>query len=291
MVLELSQSSTRGKNAVPNAASNAEANTELGATQLIAIEAERTNVTHRNRSYETEELSSRTQNTKRVNDMDQDTSSPGDNAMLMLRRNDDVNQCWPLNRNKSFVIGRDDDCDMVLADRQVSRNHAMIRWNGKLYTIEDLGSTNGTHVNGNATTVATPLVNGDEVQIGLKFRVSFVDDGATAPLSAEPISTGLSIDMGNRTVRIGSKVLDPPLSPPQFQLLKLLWNAESPIVSRDQIAEFIWPEDSIDGISEQAIDALVRRLRERIAEIDPENTYIATVRGHGFRLNNRSSGS
>ncbi|MCB0223853.1 MAG: winged helix-turn-helix domain-containing protein, partial [Anaerolineae bacterium] len=37
--------------------------------------------------------------------------------------------------------------------------------------------------------------------------------------------------------------------------------------------------------SEQAIDALARRLRERIAEIDPNNKYVETVRGHGFRLN------
>ncbi len=39
-----------------------------------------------------------------------------------------------------------------------------------------------------------------------------------------------------------------------------------------------------DGVSEQAIDALVRRLRDRIAELDPKHQYIITVRGHGFRL-------
>lgn len=287
MVLELSQSSKQGKNAV----NDSETNTELGATQLVATEAGQTNIAHRNKNYKAEELRDKTQNAKRSNDMEQDTLSHGDNAMLMLRRDNDVNQCWPLNRSKPFVIGRDDNCDMVLADRQVSRNHAVIRWDGKLYTIEDLGSTNGTHVNGNAATVATPLVDGDVFQIGFKFQVSFVDDGATAPLSSGPISTGLIIDAGNRTVRIEDKVLDPPLSPPQFQLLQLLWDAASTIVSRDQIAESIWPEDSIDGISEQAIDALVRRLRERIAEIDPDNTYIATIRGHGFRLNNRSGDS
>jgi DNA-binding response OmpR family regulator len=38
--------------------------------------------------------------------------------------------------------------------------------------------------------------------------------------------------------------------------------------------------------SEQAIDALVRRLRDRIAEIDPEHQYIITVKGHGFRFEN-----
>ena len=40
------------------------------------------------------------------------------------------------------------------------------------------------------------------------------------------------------------------------------------------------------GVSEQAIDALVRRLRDRLAEVDEGHQYIVTVRGHGFRLDN-----
>jgi DNA-binding response OmpR family regulator len=35
-----------------------------------------------------------------------------------------------------------------------------------------------------------------------------------------------------------------------------------------------------------AIDALVRRLRDRLAEVDPGHNYIVTVRGHGFRFDN-----
>jgi DNA-binding response OmpR family regulator len=41
-----------------------------------------------------------------------------------------------------------------------------------------------------------------------------------------------------------------------------------------------------EGVSEQAIDALVRRLRDRLAEVDPNGEYIVTVRGHGFRMDN-----
>jgi DNA-binding response OmpR family regulator len=57
------------------------------------------------------------------------------------------------------------------------------------------------------------------------------------------------------------------------------------VVSRDEIIAVVWSEEEAEGVSEQAIDALARRLRERIAEIDPENKYVETVRGHGFRLN------
>jgi DNA-binding response OmpR family regulator len=50
--------------------------------------------------------------------------------------------------------------------------------------------------------------------------------------------------------------------------------------------ETVWPEAMGEGVSEQAIDALVRRLRDRLNEIDPEHQYVITVRGHGFRLEN-----
>jgi DNA-binding response OmpR family regulator len=39
-------------------------------------------------------------------------------------------------------------------------------------------------------------------------------------------------------------------------------------------------------VTDDAIDALVRRLRQRLAEIDPEYNFVVTVRGYGFRLDN-----
>ena len=53
----------------------------------------------------------------------------------------------------------------------------------------------------------------------------------------------------------------------------------------------VWPEALGEGVSEQAIDALVRRLRDRLNEVDPDAQYIVTVRGHGFRLDNPEFGS
>jgi DNA-binding response OmpR family regulator len=46
----------------------------------------------------------------------------------------------------------------------------------------------------------------------------------------------------------------------------------------------VWPEAVEEGVSEQAIDALVRRLRDRLAELGKDREYVVTVRGHGFRL-------
>ncbi len=71
------------------------------------------------------------------------------------------------------------------------------------------------------------------------------------------------------------------------RLLELLLDRRGEAVSRDGVVEAVWPEEAAQGISEQAIDALVRRLRERLAALDPDHNYIHTIRGHGFRLDNR----
>jgi DNA-binding response OmpR family regulator len=46
----------------------------------------------------------------------------------------------------------------------------------------------------------------------------------------------------------------------------------------------VWPEAHSEGVSEEALDALVRRVRERIAQAGGERSYIVTLRGQGFRL-------
>jgi DNA-binding response OmpR family regulator len=47
----------------------------------------------------------------------------------------------------------------------------------------------------------------------------------------------------------------------------------------------VWGEEQAYDVSNQALDALVRRLRDRLAELD-EHNFIVTVRGHGLRLDN-----
>ncbi|MEZ4518306.1 MAG: winged helix-turn-helix domain-containing protein [Chloroflexota bacterium] len=98
---------------------------------------------------------------------------------------------------------------------------------------------------------------------------------------------GLMLDEDRRTVIINGKELDPPLSLAQFRLLRMLSDANGAVCSRDDIVEVVWPGTGGVGVSEQASDALVRRLRDRLAELDDHN-YIVTVRGHGFRLDKTS---
>jgi Protein of unknown function (DUF3662)/FHA domain len=63
------------------------------------------------------------------------------------------------------TIGRSSDCSIVLADPNVSRRHAEIRHIGEGYSLIDLGSTNGTEVNGQRV-VETALMNGDVISVG-----------------------------------------------------------------------------------------------------------------------------
>ena len=117
----------------------------------------------------------------------------------------------------------------------------------------------------------------------------------TTPGSAEPTAERALAPV---TVTSGAEQQNPPAPVTGFVAKRALSATktdppliETPqaisVITRDQIVEAVWPEAASEGVSEQAIDALVRRLRERIEECDDEFRYIVTVRGHGFRLENR----
>ncbi|MCA9979792.1 MAG: FHA domain-containing protein [Anaerolineales bacterium] len=188
---------------------------------------------------------------------------------------------------QAFYIGRGSDCNIVLPERQVSRQHVRITHDGQSYTVHDLESKNGTFLNGQRLNGSAVLRDGDQIKIALSVTMMFIGTEATLPLTIElpSVKGHLLLNEELRTVEIGGKELDPPLSLAQFRLLKLLYDADGAVVDREEIVETVWPGTDGLGVSEQAIDALVRRLRDRLAELDEFN-YIVTVRGHGFRLDN-----
>jgi predicted component of type VI protein secretion system len=208
-----------------------------------------------------------------------------DNAILMVLSAPEgaaVARRWLL-LQEPMVMGRHPACEIHLPDRQVSREHARIFHTRDGFFIEDLGSKNGTYVNGDPVHAPTRLMDGDTVQVGLAYRLAFIGAEGTIPLTSAPHEEPvLRLDAERKQVWVNGKALEPELSPSQFDLLQLLADAQGGIVDRDQIATTVW--GSMDGVTEQAIDALVRRLRRRLAEVDPSKEYIVTVRGYGFRL-------
>ena len=210
--------------------------------------------------------------------------------VFIVREGQLAGQRWviDLDQKHEFFVGRGAECDIVLPERQVSRQHIRLTREGEQTILHDLGSKNGTHLNGRQLSGSTPLKDGDQIQIALCVTLLFVGTEATLPLSLDlpPAPQGnLVLNEELRTVQVRGRELDPPLSLAQFRLLKLLFEANGAVCDRESIVETVWPGTEGIGVSEQAIDALIRRLRDRLAELDEYN-YIVTVRGHGFRLDN-----
>ena len=211
---------------------------------------------------------------------------PADTAMLLVIEGAEPGKRIFL-EGSALLIGRDEDeCDLLIADRQVSRHHARISLEDGRYVVRDLGSKNGTYVNGRALEGPYSLQDGDEIQIAYCCKMAFVGADATAPVILEERVRGLRMDLESKRVWVAGEELDPPLSLAQYRLLEMLYDEPGRVYSRDEVVQAVWPEDDREGISEQAIDAMARRLRERLAEVDPDTRYVVTVRGHGFRLEN-----
>ena len=214
--------------------------------------------------------------------------------MLIIENGQMAGQRWLID-NDCVIIGREaDTAHLMLPERQVSRRHAKIERTPNGFVLTDLESKNGTYLNGKEVREPQLLQDGDEIQIALCVKIAFVGSDATAPLNARPISQGMRaitrgirLDKESRRVFIAEQELEPPLSVQQYRLLELLIDADGALVSRQEIVERVWEGENAYGVSEQAIDALVRRLRDRIAERDPDHEYIVTVRGHGLRFENR----
>lgn len=228
-----------------------------------------------------------------------------------------VAQTGPLNGQRyglrnSIVLGRESSCDIVIPDRQVSRQHAQVSIMPNGIFLEDLGSKNGTHHNGHPIVEPIQLRDGDVIQIALAQKFVFLSSDSTVPLDIERISLHefmktdgqahvekvpgrLLMDKRSRRVWINIKKNEdtfeereilPPLSVSQFRLLELLYDNQGQVVSRPDLGTAVWGEDQVFEISEQALDALVRRLRDRISNTYPYHEYIVTIRGHGLRLEN-----
>ncbi|MBK8172424.1 MAG: DUF4388 domain-containing protein [Sandaracinaceae bacterium] len=124
---------------------------------------------------------------------------------------------FPLPRNKEIVVGRSSELDMVLVEDMVSRRHAKITVSPTEIFIEDLGSTNGTFVNGEKIK-RTRLNEGDRVLIGTSIIKLVAVEATSAP---DPAKANLEeVAQGRRTsqVRTMSGAIDEVPLPDLLQL-------------------------------------------------------------------------
>jgi hypothetical protein len=90
---------------------------------------------------------------------------------------------FPPGSGMSFTIGRTQDCDLRIADLSVSRRHAQLSRSEDGWLLSDLGSHNGTRVNGWLVREPVPVRAGDLLQFG---SAMFVIQGPESPRAAAP---------------------------------------------------------------------------------------------------------
>src|SRR5688572_7127904 len=108
-------------------------------------------------------------------------------AVLVMFRNDGDKRSFSLSREMT-VIGRRQDCDLMIPLGEISRKHCRIIKEADTLRIEDLGSSNGTYVNGKRVQEAV-LSAGDTVQVGPVVFVLQVD-GEPAEDDLRPFAAG-----------------------------------------------------------------------------------------------------
>lgn len=106
-----------------------------------------------------------------------DTITVAPTSLSLLDGKGSVVKTWPLTGTKTYRIGRANTNDIVLDNTWVSRQHAMlqIEENGTVNAM-DMGSANGTLVNGHRIYAPTPLRSGDLIQIGGKSTLTFLQN-------------------------------------------------------------------------------------------------------------------
>ena len=106
-----------------------------------------------------------------------------------------IAQVGPLNGQRwiltgDILVGRDDSCQVIIQNRQVSRYHARFVILPQGVQLEDLGSKNGTHINGQDVLEPVMLQDGDVIQIALAQQFIYLSSDSTLPLELPPAEPG-----------------------------------------------------------------------------------------------------
>ncbi|NTU78605.1 MAG: FHA domain-containing protein [Chloroflexales bacterium] len=176
------------------------------------------------------------------------------------------------------ILGRSSECDVVVREGRVSRRHAQIERRGDHYILSDLGSSNGTYVNGQRLLGQHLLRNEDRIGLGNPTALlRFVDPEATQ------ISAGvLRFDERSQSFVLGGAPLDLP--PLQLMLLVHLFQHAGEVCSRSSCAQAIWGRPYDARLDQGALDTALSDLRKALRQADPTVDPIETRRGLGYVL-------
>lgn len=136
---------------------------------------------------------------------------------LVVRAGPTPGAVFTLDKGNLF-IGRDLGNDIVINDAEISRRHARLVMQGESFVLEDLGSTNGTSVNGQKLSGSCLLLAGDAITFGEKVILGFElvltnpDATVVAPRPA-PVQAAPQAPIQPRPQPISQPVMVPPPQP------------------------------------------------------------------------------
>jgi len=190
---------------------------------------------------------------------------------------DPAGQEHPLT-GESISIGRAIDNDIIITSKRISREHAHVRRESWRVILEDMGSTNGTFLNGERVLNPVELRDEDHIRIG-DVILTFHDPDITY---RDTVFPELEVDAAAGVVRMDRRAIE--LSAKEFGLLVYLYERRGRVCSKDDIGAGVWPEYEEEGIYDYQVENLVRRLRSKIEPNPSDPQLLLTVRGLGYKL-------
>ena len=99
-------------------------------------------------------------------------------------------------------------------------------------------------------------------------------------------NSGISLNEKTGEIMKNNSKIDTKLSGNEYKLLKFFLENQNQVLSRDDVATAVWDSNTKQGVSEEAIDQLISRLREKIEDDKNNPKHIITLRGRGYQFLN-----
>ena len=131
---------------------------------------------------------------------------PPEIPYLVMHQGPRPQQAFSLRKNL-LTLGRAEDNDIVIDDAEVSRHHARLTWQGNTWVIEDLGSSNGTYINGQRISAPTILAAGSQLQLGPDVVLGMQAGAMGAKRPARKRKFPLSVGLAGAIATVGILVL------------------------------------------------------------------------------------
>ncbi|MDA8159649.1 MAG: FHA domain-containing protein [Desulfobacteraceae bacterium] len=125
-----------------------------------------------------------------------------------VKLRDTIIKTFSIEDGQTVTIGRGGDCDLVIDNTAISRRHVSLRRSGVCYFLSDLGSTNGTFVNGGRILADEPVTGAESITFG-KFTLMPAQEEADGRRAVSVSAAAAPVD--EATVFVGAKRPEGPL--------------------------------------------------------------------------------